>query len=163
MVHIQHRDGSTSILGLTHDCDPASAADVAFVAHSRDDVGRLIRAVRGQAALSAEDVQRIAVQCDQASSGPWRAFLEARRIWAELRGNRAGLQRDGGSVREPVRPEAPLLLARATARGDDHLAYLSSSSCQRRSCTRRHARNQSFLVMCVPRSHIASQFSMAAA
>jgi hypothetical protein len=77
VVHIQHRDGSTSILRLTHDCDPASAADVAFVAHSRDDVGRLVRAVRGQTALSAEDVQRIAARCDQASNGPWQAFLES--------------------------------------------------------------------------------------
>ena len=63
-------------LEATDDCDPASAADVAFVAHSRDDVGRLIRAVRGQAALSAEDVQGIAARCDQAGNGPWRAFLE---------------------------------------------------------------------------------------
>jgi hypothetical protein len=77
MVRIQKRDGSTSILRLTHDCDPAPAADVAFVAHSRDDVGRLVRAVRGQTALSAEDVQAITARCDQASSGPWRAFLES--------------------------------------------------------------------------------------
>ena len=76
-VLVHHRDGSTSNLRLTHDADPAPAADVAFVAHSRDDLDRLVRAVRGQVALSAEDARWIADRCDRASKGLWRVFLES--------------------------------------------------------------------------------------
>jgi hypothetical protein len=77
VVHVEHRDGSTSVMRLTRDLGPASEADVAFVAHSRDDIGRLVRAIRGQARLTAEDIRQIAARSDQASNGPWQAFLES--------------------------------------------------------------------------------------
>jgi hypothetical protein len=44
----------------------------------------------------------------------------------------------------------------------DRTAYLSSI-CWRRFCTRRQVRDHSFLVMWVRRSHMPSQFAMAAA
>ncbi len=49
-----------------------------------------------------------------------------------------------------------------TCAATDRTAYLSSI-CWRRFCTRRQVRDHSFLVMCVPRSHMPSQLAMAAA
>jgi len=68
-------------------------------------------------------------------------------------------------VRGVEEHDAPKGLARPAVlvAGVRRLPIHLSSSCRRRSCTRRHVRDHSVLVICVPRSHISSHFAMAAA
>jgi hypothetical protein len=46
VVRVEHDEGTSSELPVMRDLDPASEADVAFVAHSRGDAERLTAAVR---------------------------------------------------------------------------------------------------------------------
>lgn len=74
-VVIVAADRERSVLTLRRDLAPASAADVAFVAHARDDLARLITALVGGAELTATEWATIAARSDSASPGPWTPFL----------------------------------------------------------------------------------------
>lgn len=74
-VLIDMEDGSTHQLAVTREDVPASEDDVAYIAHSRDDVRALVAFLRHGEGLSIERLEEIARRCDRASPAPWRVFL----------------------------------------------------------------------------------------
>ena len=76
VVHVEFAAGPSAVMRVMRDLRPASEDDVTFIAHARDDVRRLVDAVRGIAPLSEEELRAIAARCNAASPGPWKAFLE---------------------------------------------------------------------------------------
>jgi len=75
-ITVRFSDGRRESLRLTRDQQPASAADVEFVAHSRADVGRLSATLSGRDVLSEIELRAIEKRARQASPSPWRPFLE---------------------------------------------------------------------------------------
>src|SRR6266516_7184450 len=75
IVRIEFGGGEAKVMRVMRDTAPASEDDVAFVAHARDDVDHMVRAARGEAQLSAEDLRAVAARSDAASPGPWTAFI----------------------------------------------------------------------------------------
>jgi hypothetical protein len=104
----------------------------------------------------SQNGQRLYAVSAQAS-----AKLESLRRWPNCRSH-CGKSRWPASLPIPaIRRRGPRslpLLRLSSAR----TAYLSSI-CLRRACTRRQVRDHCSLLMCVPRSHMPSQFAMAAA
>jgi hypothetical protein len=76
-VRVDFADGTHRFMRLTRDVQPASAADVEFVAAARRDIHRLLRALRTGEPLSDRDLEDIDRRCQAASPGPWRPFLES--------------------------------------------------------------------------------------
>lgn len=75
-VEVRLDNGQSLILRLTRERIPASANDVMFIAHARQDTEILIAAVRGRQPLTKHELDGIIERCSAASPGPWRAFLE---------------------------------------------------------------------------------------
>ncbi len=67
-------------LYIKRELEPASEADVAFIALARAALPRLVKAIANDEAdlLAADDIERIEVAVAAASAGPWTAFLEDR-------------------------------------------------------------------------------------
>jgi hypothetical protein len=76
-IRVVFRDGTYGIMRLSRDFQPASAADVAFVAAARRDIQRLIGVLRSGEPLGDQELEEIARRCQAATAGPWRAFLES--------------------------------------------------------------------------------------
>lgn len=51
--------------------------DEEFVAHCRDDLGRLIACARGELELTAGELDEIEARCERAGPGPWVLWLES--------------------------------------------------------------------------------------
>jgi hypothetical protein len=75
-IVIADAGGRQKVMRLTRDEKPASKDDVAFVANSLDDLGRIVRALRGSMTLSEQQLKEMEGRCERASPGPWRAFVE---------------------------------------------------------------------------------------
>ncbi len=76
-VRVGFADGTHGLMRLTRDFNPASAADVEFVAATRRDIQCLIVALRSGEPLSNRELEDIERRCEAASPGPWRPFLES--------------------------------------------------------------------------------------
>jgi hypothetical protein len=85
---LDHRDGipvvviesdghPPSVLRVMRDGAPSATADVAFIAHARDDLARLVAALERKADLSNEVHAEITARSAAASPGPWTPFLTA--------------------------------------------------------------------------------------
>jgi hypothetical protein len=59
------------------DLELAGPQDAEFVAGCARDLGRLIACLRGEVALSADELDEIDARAERASPAPWQAFLEA--------------------------------------------------------------------------------------
>jgi hypothetical protein len=76
-IRVVFASGTHELLRLMRDLHPATAADVEFVAAARQDIQRLIGALRSGEPLGDRDLDDIARRCQAASPGPWRPFLES--------------------------------------------------------------------------------------
>lgn len=61
-------------------------SDVLFIANAHADVFRLLMAVeklmnRESADISIQEINEIKQRCEEATSGPWRSFVEPRDMW----------------------------------------------------------------------------------
>lgn len=77
MVCVAFPDGHEELLRVTRERAPASAADVEFIAHARQDVERMVEGLRGAVELTTEELQDIDTRCRRASPGPWMVSLES--------------------------------------------------------------------------------------
>lgn len=77
VITVELDDGSAQQISMTREREPASAYDVEFVAHGRNDAEGLIAFLRGTAPLSTEQLEEVARRCDRASPAPWKLFLES--------------------------------------------------------------------------------------
>jgi hypothetical protein len=76
-IAVRLADGRKRRLAVRREAESASDGDVEFVAHARNDLTRLIAAVRGQSPLPDAERAAIAARVDRASAGPWKAFLRS--------------------------------------------------------------------------------------
>lgn len=76
VIAVTLANGREVELRVLRDTEPGSAADVIFVGNSREDLHRLSQALRGGKALSVAELDAIDRRSQEASSGPWRPFLE---------------------------------------------------------------------------------------
>jgi hypothetical protein len=76
-VYVTFADGTGQLMRLTRDLQPASANDVTFVSAARQDIQRLIAALRLGDAVGDHELAEIERRCRAASPGPWQAFLES--------------------------------------------------------------------------------------
>jgi hypothetical protein len=77
VVSVQMEGAEDAILRVMHDDSPAPVGDVEFIAHIRDDLERLIAAVRQVNAVDDVRLAEIAGRVAGASPGPWPCFLES--------------------------------------------------------------------------------------
>jgi hypothetical protein len=77
MVRIDFPDGHDELLRVTRERAPASAADVEFIAHAREDVRRLADRLRGTLELAPKEIEDIDARTRRASPGPWMVSLES--------------------------------------------------------------------------------------
>lgn len=76
-VLVRLAGGSQRVMRVTRGFEPAATGDVRFIAHSRQDLQRLVDGIRGKATLSGPELDAIAQRCSQTSPGPWTAFIES--------------------------------------------------------------------------------------
>ncbi len=77
-VRINDPDGRESVLRVTREERPASAADVRFIGHVPEDLRRLLNHLRARVEVSLEQLDEIEDRVRHASLGPWRAFLKSK-------------------------------------------------------------------------------------
>jgi hypothetical protein len=77
VVLIEFGDGSTGQISVTREDKPAGEDDVAFIAHSRDDVRALVASLRNESQIPFERLEDATSRCKNASPSPWKVFLES--------------------------------------------------------------------------------------
>jgi hypothetical protein len=77
IVRVLLRDGGEAVMRVTRDRQPATLADVEFIAASRQDVVRLGEAIRGRRPIATDELDEIEQRVESTTPGPWRAFLES--------------------------------------------------------------------------------------
>ncbi len=76
-VSVRGRDGGEQMLRVKREFQNASVADVVFIAHARNDVRRLLAALRQATPMSADELSDIEHRMDEISPGPWMVSLES--------------------------------------------------------------------------------------
>jgi hypothetical protein len=71
------RDDAASVMRVAREIDPASDADLRFIAHGPDDLRHLLAHLRGAHHLKSIELDEIASRVKYASEGPWVALLES--------------------------------------------------------------------------------------
>lgn len=77
IVIVESSDGGADEMRITRERAPASSADVEFIAHSRDDIRRLISLLRSGQTLTTQEASEMSERFRRASPEPWRVFLES--------------------------------------------------------------------------------------